>query len=496
MSTPPPSSNLPQEKGHHELRAHLAELYWRVITRPIPPDQVLSFYFRHSKDLAQKARGFLAAALYDLLRERMRLHALLEDRHLHHLSIKDQMEKNQCIADPRLQRRAPYVPWNGCIPLPRLRAEEETIAALSFWLWRQYGAFISEQKSLFAILIDHWRNLPILQDETRRFPNPHLIEPLLFASIPGSLKEPLQTVFGSGLTADVARRWQSRFGSEEFELLIREFNRPAPLDLRINTHKMSREQALELFAKNEIKAEATPLSPDGLRLQQKMNVFKLEAFEEGCFEVQDAGSQLVGFACNAKPTWKVLDACSGAGGKSLHLSALMKNRGEIYAHDQEDERLQSQKKRLRRSNCQNVRLVEPGTAAEHAPYDLVLVDAPCLGFGTLRRNPDFLWRSPLEVRLSEIAALQNLCLDQYAPLVKPGGIFVYVTCSFEPEETIDLLSQHPLIQQDFTRDPLLPQFQYHGIKVSGLAPGANHLTLLPHQHQTDGFFIARYRRKG
>ncbi len=468
----PRNTDIPQEHGHHELRAHLAELYWRTITRPIPPDQILGYYFRKQENIAQKARGFLAAALYDLLRERYRLHALMSNR-------------------------TPYDSWNGCMPLPAVRAEDETIAALSFWLWRQYGASESEQYVLFSNLIPLWRELTLDDsEEGRRFPNPNQIDPLIFVAIPTVFRPTALAVWKSGLPLDLADRWRARFGEEEFEALVKEFSRPAPLDLRINTLKITREKALEVFAEHEIQATKTALSADGIRLDQKKNIFRMQAFEEGCFEVQDAGSQLVGFACNAKPTWRVLDACSGAGGKSLHLSALMKNRGEIFAHDSEADRLQTQKKRLKRSGSQNVRLIDPGTAPEHGPYDLVLIDAPCLGFGTLRRNPDFLWRGMLNERLQEIAAMQAGCLNDYAPLVKPGGILVYVTCSFEPEETSALLEKHQFIQQNFTPDALAPNFKYFNIHLHDLEKESHSLTLLPNRHHTDGFFIARYKRKG
>lgn len=466
----PRNTEIPQEQGHHELRAHLAELYWRTITRPIPPDQILGYYFRKEGSIAQKARGFLAAALYDLLRERMRLHALISNR-------------------------TPYDTWNGCMPLPVVRPEDETIAALSFWLWRQYSASENDQYVLFSNLIPLWRELAEEEDEGRRYPNPNQIDHFIFTAIPTVFRNKNQVVWDSGVTADLAERWKARFGEEDFEALVKEFNRPAPLDLRINTLKITRDKALEVFAENDIQAVKTSLSLDGIRLDQKKNVFRLQAFEEGCFEVQDAGSQLVGFACNAKPTWRVLDACSGAGGKSLHLSALMKNRGEIFAHDSEADRLQTQKKRLKRSGSQNVRLIDPGTAPDHGPYDLVLIDAPCLGFGTLRRNPDFLWRGILTERLTEIAQMQSECLNDYAPLVKPGGVLVYVTCSFEPEETIDLLKNHPLISENFQPDPLAPHFHYYNIHLHDLEKNSNSLTLLPNRHHTDGFFIARYKRK-
>jgi len=156
--------------------------------------------------------------------------------------------------------------------------------------------------------------------------------------------------------------------------------------------------------------------------------------------------------------------------------------------------LEESRERVRRSTAQNVRLLEPGGAAAVGPFDGVLVDAPCLGLGTLRRNPDLAWRGDLGARLSEVKALQRDCLTQYAPLVRPGGVLLYATCSFEPEETDLMADWFEGEFPEFSPSPLAGALKFHGIK--GLAaPGAARLTMLPHEHDTDGFYMARWERK-
>ena len=189
----------------------------------------------------------------------------------------------------------------------------------------------------------------------------------------------------------------------------------------------------------------------------------------------------------------MLDACAGAGGKTLHLSALMKNKGEICAHDTRAERAVELKARLRRAGADNVRVLEPKGAAGRAPYDAVLIDAPCLGLGTLRRNPDLAWRGTIATRMADVVAMQWETLRAYAPLVKPGGILVYAVCSFEPEETTELLARFEKEYPMFRPDSLERAFSFNDVQDL-VTEGQSQLLLLPHRQGTDGFFLARWKR--
>src|SRR5574343_1082384 len=216
-------------------------------------------------------------------------------------------------------------------------------------------------------------------------------------------------------------------------------NQSAPLDLRVNTLKTNREALLEKLAADGIAAEAAPLSPMAIRLRDKPALAKTALFLEGAYEVQDEGSQLLGYLVEPKRGEMVVDFCAGAGGKTLLLGALMRNTGRLYAFDVSDKRLTNLKPRLARSGLSNVHPVviasenDPRVKRLAGKLDRVLVAAPCSGLGTLRRNPDLKWRQS-EKAVAELVAKQTAILDSAARLVKSGGRLVYATCSVLPQE--------------------------------------------------------------
>lgn len=277
--------------------------------------------------------------------------------------------------------------------------------------------------------------------------------------------------------------------------LARSLNRPAPLDLRANLIKTDREALLARLQADGIAAEAGALSPHAIRVAGKPALHKHPAFLDGSFEVQDQGSQLLSFLVQPKRGEMVVDFCAGAGGKTLHLGAMMRSTGRLYALDVSERRLAKLKPRMARAGLTNVHPV--CIAHEHdarikrlaGKADRVLVDAPCSGLGTLRRNPDLKWRqSPQSV--AEMVAKQGSILAAAARLVRPGGRLVYATCSLLAEENdgvVDaFLAQHPDFQAVSAQDILAKQ----GIALdTGLR-----LRLSPASHDTDGFFAAVLER--
>jgi 16S rRNA (cytosine967-C5)-methyltransferase len=228
------------------------------------------------------------------------------------------------------------------------------------------------------------------------------------------------------------------------------------------------------------------------------NAFALDSFREGLFEVQDEGSQVVVLACGARPGMKVVDACAGAGGKSLALAAEMRNRGEVLALDVDEERLSEARRRARRGGVHNLRtrVIPAGDAADAAladlagKADLVLVDAPCSGLGTLRRKPDARWRlAPTDPE--RFGVLQRELVARFARLVRPGGRLVYATCSVtrtEDEEVAAFAAGLPGIAP-------LPIERAAGEELARAAgAGGNELRLWPQRHGTDGFFMATFVR--
>ena len=297
---------------------------------------------------------------------------------------------------------------------------------------------------------------------------------------------------------------KDQFGTD-FWPLVESFNQGAGLDLRVNTFKAKRDEVQKALAATGIKAVATPYSPWGLRIAGKPALNKHEAFLRGDFEVQDEGSQLLALLLDAKRGEMVVDFCAGAGGKTLALGAAMRSTGRLYAFDTSAGRLDAFKSRLARSGLSNV---HPAAIAHErddrvkrltGKIDRVLVDAPCTGLGTLRRNPDLKWRqSPQSVE--EMAAKQAAILQSAARLVKSGGRLVYATCSVLPQENEAIAQAFSETNKDFAAmeagDILT------GLKISqagspchGGPDGQTYLRLWPHRHHTDGFFAAVWQRK-
>jgi 16S rRNA (cytosine967-C5)-methyltransferase len=267
--------------------------------------------------------------------------------------------------------------------------------------------------------------------------------------------------------------------------------RAAPLDLRVNPLRMTREAALAALRAEGLDAAPTPLSPLGIRLEAKVNLRRHPLFESGAIEVQDEGSQLLAYALDPKPGERVVDFCAGSGGKALLMGALMQSRGTLYAFDVSGPRLENLTPRLRRSGLSNVhpRLLqgENDTPVKRmrGTIDRVLVDAPCSGFGTLRRNPDLKWRqSPGGV--DEIIAKQDRILRAAARLVKPGGRLVYATCSLLPDENEVLVRRFLAEAPEFTPLRTADVFAAHGIPLDT----GDFLQLRTHVHHTDSFFAA------
>lgn len=276
-------------------------------------------------------------------------------------------------------------------------------------------------------------------------------------------------------------------------------NKRGPLTARLNPLKTNLKDLTRALEAEDVKVTPTLLSPFGLILETRTNVYALKAFKEGLFEVQDEGSQLLGMLVDAPPR-KVFDACAGAGGKTLQLAAQMKNRGEIYALDVDERRLEELKLRARRAGVHNVRIqaIAKGPEADeqlvkwHGQAERVLVDAPCSGSGTWRRKPDARYRMTPEM-LAEHVQIQKTLVARFAKLVKPGGRLIYGTCSLLREENEgvveDFLASHP----DFE---LVPATPWLGEELAPKVTRGGMLRLFPHRHETDGFFGAVLVRKG
>ena len=273
---------------------------------------------------------------------------------------------------------------------------------------------------------------------------------------------------------------EKEFGAEDWGQIMKALNKPADVYLRTNTLRITREELIKELEKEEIFTEKVEGLDSCLRLIERKNVFATNAFKNGYFEVQDAASQFIAPLLDVKPGLRVVDACAGAGGKSLHLAALMKNKGKIIAMDIHEWKLGELKKRAARNKVDivEVKVIEntKTTKRLEGSFDRVLLDVPCTGWGVIRRNPDTKWKlSPTEI--DRLLTLQREIITDYSKMCKPGGLMVYATCSIlnqENEEQVKwFLASEEGQKWSFKKD----------------------IRLWPHKDNFDGFYAALLERK-
>jgi 16S rRNA (cytosine967-C5)-methyltransferase len=410
-----------------------AELVKLTLKFDHPADAVVSRYFRDNRSLGPRERATLAETVYTVLRKK-----LLFD----HLSP------------------------SGSGP------KERRMAILGFHGPRDFlKSALSEQEKSWLDQCDAINPQDLLERHRH--------------NLPEWLAQPLKEQLGA-----------------DFWPLVESLNQPAPLDLRVNTLHDKRADVQQELKLAGIASKATPYSPWGLRLEGKPALGKLDAFARGAVEVQDEGSQLLALLLDAKRGEMVVDFCAGAGGKTLAIGATMRNTGRLYAFDTSAHRLDALKPRLARSKLSNV---HPAAIAHErderikrlaGKIDRVIVDAPCSGLGTLRRNPDLKWRqSPQSVQ--EMSVKQGAILQSAARLLKPGGRLVYATCSLLPQENEAIAQAFSQANPEFSLlavGELLGQLKLDNAAnlCSGGEGGLDYLRLWPHRHGTDGFFAATW----
>lgn len=291
-------------------------------------------------------------------------------------------------------------------------------------------------------------------------------------------------------------RLDAQIGVEETDALAAALDQNAPLDVRINPLKADRETVRARLASEGHALEPTPWSPFGLRRADRAPLFATQAFRDGLFEVQDEGSQLLGLLVEPRRRETVVDYCAGAGGKALQLAAQMANTGAVYAFEVNAHRLERIRPRLRRAGIDNVQPIAITGANDarvrrlHGKADRVLVDAPCSGTGTLRRNPDIRWR-PTDP--AALAAVQHEILAEAAALVRPGGRLVYATCSLLREENEDVVAAFLAGHPEYA---IIPAAEVLARRQIVLPDTGHYLRLWPQRHGTDGFFGSVLLRTG
>jgi len=417
---------------------HLARLLAQVLRFDGPADAVMSRYFRQHAKLGSRDRSLIAEAVFFALRRYASLRWMMQPAH---------------------PERAPR------------------LAAL-VTLARQHGAASLDARALRG------------DERAVR----HALS-MQLESAPRAVRAEVPT----WLYERVSRQYA------DAEALFAALTAAAPLDLRVNTQRAQRDEVLaELRAANRqhapLHAEPTPYSPEGIRLLEKPGLTRWPLYQNGRIEVQDEGSQLIARLVAPRRGEMVVDFCAGAGGKTLALGSLMRSTGRIYAFDIHARRLAGLGPRLKRSGLSNV---HPAAIANEndlrvkrlaGKIDRVLVDAPCSGSGTLRRNPDLKWRFD-EKELARVNDVQQKVLRAASRLVKPGGRLVYATCSLLVEENQQVVEQFVADQPQFVPLPVAEILRPQGISVPGLEDTAPFFVMLPHLHATDGFFAAVLQRR-
>lgn len=315
----------------------------------------------------------------------------------------------------------------------------------------------------------------------------------LLGPAPADLPDPARYNYPDWLDGSL----RARFGPE-LPAALGALDQRAPVDIRVNGLKCERAAVQVRLTADHIDSAPTPLSPVGLRLAGRPRLDDHDLVRGGWIEPQDEAAQIASLLVAAEPGMQIVDYCAGAGGKTLALAAVMGNRGQIYACDPDKRKLERLMRRVQRAGARNVQThvlaADNGWLSTMAGRaDRVLVDAPCSGTGTWRRNPEARWKLTPAL-LAEQIGRQRDVLDSAARLVRPGGRLVYVTCSVLREEDEDqaeaFLGRHP----DFR---LVPIPDIWPAAVGGTCPaGDPYLVLLPHRHGTDGFFIAVFERQG
>jgi 16S rRNA (cytosine967-C5)-methyltransferase len=323
------------------------------------------------------------------------------------------------------------------------------------------------------------------------------VDPALLASSGerlAAIVDPVERLaVGESYPSWLVRRLADQMGLDEAARLLSAMNRRAPLTVRANRLKNTREELAEKLRAEGVASHPSPLAPDALELETHLNAYGLAAFREGRFELQDAGSQLIAELTAPPPRGVVLDACAGAGGKTLALGALLGNKGRLVALDVAPKKLLELRERARRAGLTNVQAlsVDELARARLSSFDRVLCDAPCSGVGVLRRNPEARWRlGPAD--LDELPRMQRAILDEYARHCAVGGRLVYATCTVIADENERVaegfLAAHPSFEEVPTKEIL------GGERARAVGDG-RYLKLLPHVHGTDGFFAAVFRRR-
>jgi len=436
------------------LVGHLLELLSEVDVVSQAPDRITAEFFHARKYLGSHDRRFVAESLYGMIRHRRLIESILEQ---------------YCASSPHHAA----IGARGVKALP-------LYAVFAMAVEQEAAASISES------INSRW---------CMTFPSVPLGAFLQWVSgVPPAQQYPPASSTALGILYSfqdwIVDEWRGQVG-DEVEKMLQSFNVSARVTLRVNLARASRIECQGRLLEEGIETLPTEFSPSGLVATRRFSLQSSRAFRDGWIELQDEASQIVSLIADPKPGQSVIDACAGAGGKSLHLADLMQGKGSLLAIDIEEKRLAELRNRATRAGIRCLTLMQGSVTQTHKALpqaDVVLVDAPCSGVGTIRRNPWFKWSVTPEL-VERQASVQSSILDSSAQLVRRGGNLVYCTCSLVRQENEDVVRKFLDSHAEFEMfDPAGIAQQYR------LQPEGMYIKLYPHRHSTDGFFIARMIR--
>jgi 16S rRNA (cytosine967-C5)-methyltransferase len=449
------------EKPDHNVRKVAAEILVKVETGKAYSDILLDSALR-SSELSRRDGALLTELTYGTLRWRGRIDAHLNPLMRRPLDSAEPFLRNLLrIAVYQLMfldRIPDYAAVNAAVDLAKLHGGGHA------------AGFVN------AVLRSYLR-----QDQNQRLPKPDPDAEL--SKISEYWSHPQWLV----------KLWRDHLGAHELAALLEANNQEAPLVLRANALRTTRENLLTALRHEGIDAIQTRWSPQGIRVESKAPIDRLAGFRDGLFQVQGEASQLVSYLLAPQPGERVLDACAAPGGKSTHLAELMQDSGEIIASDISQRglrKIEENAERLRLSSIRTV-VADAGEAGpnDRRPYDRILVDAPCSGLGTLRSHPEIKWnRNEADVR--RLSQVQQRILARVAAHLKSGGVLVYSTCTLTPDENEQVVQKFLQNYDNF----IIEDAAAHLPEPAQSLVQNGYLLTWPHRHDTDGFFAARLRR--
>lgn len=454
-----------------DILDHIVTILKSFDIEPKPLDQIVDSYLRRHRELASSDRRLISDVAFGVVRWRRRLDGWLWP----HLTTRSEKVAPQ-MSFPR--KRESHV--NTGFPIKALGNDRLRNANILVSNRLRVSAYVAWKLPELAHRVDVVQAAQVgdLQLDKRgtEFPGGDAA----WHSFPDFLYRMIAEAYGPAVASEIAES----------------LNEPAQVVLRINSLKGSREEIAQRLAEEGIESIPTDRSPYGLILDKRINLEACACFKSGLVEVQDESSQLATIVAEPRPGDMVLDACAGAGGKSLMMAMLMQGSGRIVAADPVESKLKELQRRARRAGINIIKVVNSKTLLTsrkiNDKYDMVFIDAPCSGIGTLRRNPDLKWRLSPDI-LSLRTQLQRSLINEYADWVRPGGRLVYATCSILPQENEEIVA--PLASDGrFSKIGVKEVLDSQNICADGIVSDGGYLKIDPRSGKRDGFFAALFQR--